>query len=324
MELISVILPIYNVDKYLKQCLDSILNQTYKNLEIILVDDGSKDNSGKICDKYSKKDNRIKVIHKRNGGVSSARNTGLHVATGEYISFIDPDDFVEPYFIEKMHALMVENDCDIVQCDFFRYVDGNIIDEIVENSKVEKISVYEFQKRLYTDNYIQTAVLWDKIYKKYIFDNIIFPEGKINEDEAKIHEIIDACNSDVIVTNQRWYYYRSAPNSIMKKKYNVSRLDIIPAMQSRLKFFKEKNEQELYFLTLIKYQELLKCNYYLAKKYLKQSKYIELIKKELRNNYKEYISISQVRLIDKIKYTILTYFTFVYALFFHIYLKKKI
>ena len=119
-ELISIIIPIYNVEKYLHCCINSVIRQTYKNLEIILIDDGSPDNCGKICDEYAKKDNRIKVIHKENGGLSSARNAGLDIAKGEYISFVDSDDYVAENFIEKLYKLCKENDADIAECDFYR------------------------------------------------------------------------------------------------------------------------------------------------------------------------------------------------------------
>ena len=117
-QLVSIIVPIYNVEKYIKECIDSIINQTYKNLEIILVDDGSPDCCPKICDEYSKKDKRIKVIHKENGGLSSARNAGLDVAKGEYVSFIDSDDVVDEKFIETLYNLCIENNCDISECNF--------------------------------------------------------------------------------------------------------------------------------------------------------------------------------------------------------------
>ena len=126
-DLISVIIPIYNVEKYLNKCIDSIINQTYKNLEIILVDDGSPDNCPQICDEYAKKDNRIKVIHKKNGGVSSARNVGLINSTGNYIGFIDPDDYIEPIMYEKLLKVLKESNTLVSMCGFYKIKDNKII-----------------------------------------------------------------------------------------------------------------------------------------------------------------------------------------------------
>ena len=121
MDLISVIIPIYNVEQYLKECLESVINQTYRNLEIILVDDGSKDKSGKICDEYKNKDERIKVVHKENGGLSDARNAGMKIATGKYIQFIDSDDFIDKDMIETLYNLIIENEADISMCSNYYF-----------------------------------------------------------------------------------------------------------------------------------------------------------------------------------------------------------
>ena len=134
---ISVIVPIYNVEKYLDRCLKSIINQTYKNLEIILIDDGSPDNCGTICDEYAKKDNRIKVVHKDNGGLVKARNTGLDIATGEYISFIDPDDWIELNMYEEMIKIADETNTDIVRCGYYRDNDKESMERISFGVKVD-------------------------------------------------------------------------------------------------------------------------------------------------------------------------------------------
>lgn len=132
-KLISIIVPVYNVEKYLKECIDSVISQTYKNLEIILVDDGSTDKSGEICDEYSKKDSRIKVIHKENGGLSDARNVALDIAKGEYIGFVDSDDYVEKDMFETLYKLAEEHNTEISSISFYKTLENEIID--VRNSR---------------------------------------------------------------------------------------------------------------------------------------------------------------------------------------------
>lgn len=286
-ELITVIVPIYNVEKYLKQCLDSIINQTYKNLEIILVDDGSPDNCGKICDNYAEKDNRIKVIHKENGGLSSARNAGLDIATGDYISFIDSDDYVAENFIETLYKLCIENNCDISECDFLKFENEVCTNKM--NANIEMYSNYEMQKRLYVFEFsVRGVIVWNKLYKKYLFENIRFPFGKINEDEFITYKVLYNCKSNIAVTNNQLYYYRYNTQSIMGRKFNEKRLDVLEAFEERKQFYKERNEMELYYKTIVHYQKMLMSFYILTKDNIKDCKYIlKNIKAKARKNFVE-------------------------------------
>lgn len=177
-ELISVIIPIYNVEKYLKKCIDSIINQTYKNLEIILVDDGSPDNCGKICDEYAKKDQRIRVIHKKNGGLSDARNAGIDIAKGKYIAFVDSDDYVEKEYIEIMYKELKKNNVKIVQCGINKISDN---EEIIDNYgylKDELINSQRIMEEKYTKYPISNVVAWNKLYDIDLFKNIRYPVRK--------------------------------------------------------------------------------------------------------------------------------------------------
>ena len=179
MEKISIIVPVYNVEKYLKKCIDSIINQTYKNIEIILVDDGSKDSSGRICDEYIEKDKRIVTIHKKNGGLSDARNEGIKKATGKYLSFIDSDDYIEENMIGNLYKSIIENDSDISTC-------AKIIEysnkKIIKNNKSNFcINNNEAMKRMLTFDEIDTSAC-DKLFKKDLFLNIKFPVGRYYED----------------------------------------------------------------------------------------------------------------------------------------------
>jgi len=292
MELISIIVPIYNVEDYLVDCLENIVNQTYKNLEIILVDDGSPDNCGNICDEYAKKDNRIKVIHKENGGLSSARNVGLDIATGEYISFIDSDDFVSKDFIEKLYNLCKKNGAEIAECNFLKFVDK--IEKSNINPKIESYSSIEMQKRIYSNEYIRTIVVWNKLYKKCIYETLRFPIGKINEDEFTTYKAFGNTSEKIVITNEVLYYYRYNENSIMGRKFNEKRLDVLEAYEERKEYFREKDLVELYEKTVEEYQEKLKQCYILTKENIVHNK--EILKNiicKARKNYGEYKKIEK-------------------------------
>ena len=177
---ISVIVPVYNVESYLPACLDSILAQDYLNLEIILIDDGSTDNSGAICDNFVQKDPRLHVIHQANGGAAAAKNAGLRIATGEYLSFVDSDDTLEPGAFHHMAALLEEHSADAVQCSF-RDV---FTDEAIDHIALEDVCTFttqEYLKRYTTD--WTCCLLWDKLYKRSLFEGIFFEEGHIVDDE---------------------------------------------------------------------------------------------------------------------------------------------
>ncbi len=182
--LISVIVPVYKVENCLRKCVDSILAQTYTNLEIILVDDGSPDKSGQICEEYKKKDKRIKVIHKENGGLSSARNVGLDLARGEYYAFVDSDDYIEKETYELLYNAIKEYETDIACQGIIRENEQTGDKQIIRTPEEEK--VYNCTEALYQillSNEIGISV-WSKLYKKEVFDNVRFPEGKTNEDAA--------------------------------------------------------------------------------------------------------------------------------------------
>lgn len=228
-ELISVIVPVYKVEKYLSKCIDSIINQTYKNLEIILIDDGSPDECPKICDEYSKKDNRIKVIHKQNGGLSDARNFGIDESKGDYITFIDSDDYIDSDYIELLYKLLKENNSDISICNP-KYIYENNTEKINEDKKVDKkqIEVYTkyeaIETMLYQKEFDTSA--WGKLYKSELLQNIRFPKGKMYEDLDTIYKIF--LNADKITyTNLKKYFYLQRETSIMGKPFNIKDMDII-------------------------------------------------------------------------------------------------
>lgn len=224
--LISVIIPIYNVEKYLKKCIDSVIAQTYKNLEIILVDDGSPDNCGKICDEYAKKDRRIIVIHKENEGLSSARNAGIDICKGEYISFVDSDDFVSPYFIEMLYRGVHDYNCEIATVAHgVNFVDGQ--DDSVIFAAYKSHCSYEEIKpreaiRLMMYQKLPNGAQW-RLYKREIWNDLRFPVGWLYEDAATIHNAFMKATQMVIV-HASIYAYRIRQNSIIRMTFSPSKL----------------------------------------------------------------------------------------------------
>lgn len=238
-ELISVIVPVYNVQKYLEKCIESILSQTYKNIEIILIDDGSTDNSGKICDECVERDSRIRVIHQKNKGLSAARNRGIECSKGKYIVFIDSDDYIHNRMIEILYQAIIENHAELAICDFkYVYEYNKDEKEIVSPIQNEVLNNNEVIEKLFEKNAWYYIVAWNKLYKKELWDNIRFPVGYIHEDEAVIHHILIKCKK-VVTVKQKLYYYRQIINSITHTK-NAKRTDWYFALADRLVFLERK------------------------------------------------------------------------------------
>lgn len=234
MNKISIIIHIYNVEQYLPQCLDSIINQTYKNLEIILINDGSTDNSGKICDNYAKVDNRIHVFHKKNEGVSSARNLGLEKCTGDFIGFIDPDDFIELNMYELLYNEQQKTNADIVWSNYCFYYSLNkkIPGEITSNITYNLFNIIE-KNNFYSDlfyKYQMKAYLVNKLYKKELFSNIKFPYKKTFEDLFIFIYLISKA-AKISFINKILYYYRQRDNSICNQNntHSIFNPDMIEA-----------------------------------------------------------------------------------------------
>lgn len=204
-ELISVIIPCYNVEKYIDRCVESVLNQTYRNLEIILVDDGSTDSTGKICDRYSQTDRRIRVVHQKNGGLSSARNTGLKVATGMYIGFVDSDDWIERDFYSYLFDLMNRYRVDIAQCAYFLTDGRTKFSEFGE--EIKKVNQDELMNIFFrTKGEASNSSVWNRLYKHDVIRGIAFPDGYVNEDVFFSYFVFLRTN-DAVISNQPKYNY---------------------------------------------------------------------------------------------------------------------
>lgn len=238
--MISIIIPVYNVSKYLDECLKSVVGQTYKNIQIILVNDGSTDNSGAICEEWKKKDDRIEVIHKANGGLSSARNVGIEKAQGEYLMFVDSDDIISFNLCELLYNLLIENDADLAICNALHIFN----DTKVEFQIDDKIEICCFNRNeaicnlWYQKVFLPSA--WGKLYKKELFDNIRFTEGIIFEDIDIMHEIFYLCDK-IVYTNDPGYGYVHHENSITTKKYALRDNVILDICEKIINFASNKD-----------------------------------------------------------------------------------
>lgn len=228
---ISIIVPIYKVEKYIKRCVDSILNQTFNDFELILVNDGSPDNCGQICDNYAILDNRVKVIHKKNGGLADARNAGLDLAEGEYIGFVDADDYVEDDMYEKLVNMCIKKNADISVCG--RYdVNESSISTRFQLDHVEVWNSEEATVNLLTWNNIDSSAC-DKLYNKRIFNDIRFPLGRYNEDIFVMTDLLNKANKIVHIGECK-YYYCHRQDSITTESFNEKSLDMVEASEKVL------------------------------------------------------------------------------------------
>lgn len=224
-DLVSVIVPVYKVEPYLCKCVDSILAQTYQNLEIILVDDGSPDACGAICDEYAKQDSRITVIHKPNGGLSDARNAGLDVMTGKYVAFVDSDDWIMPRMYETLLQMLKQFQADIAF--------GAVADDLEQDGKVTTVKVSNYGDEPFSESAAEAMrryfhgswAAWDKLYKADLFRDIRYPVGEINEDEAIVLQLLSKCTR-VCYTNEVFYHYMRRPSSgsITAASFSVKKL----------------------------------------------------------------------------------------------------
>lgn len=247
--LVSVIVPVHNSEHELDACLDSLSNQTYGNLDIVVIDDGSTDGSGAIAEKWAHHDKRFHVVWEKNSGVATARNTGLREARGEYIAFVDSDDYVESDFVLVMLNAIQTHDADIAMCSLFSDYgkDNNMastvsFDDAVISERLKIIDVLEYA-RLGLRNW-QCGVLWNKFYKRSVMASVLFPDGRIHEDEYVMPQILDHAKSIVLLPD-RLYHYRAVEGSIMHKPYDIKRLDKAEAFIIRMQWLAAKEAGEL-------------------------------------------------------------------------------
>ena len=322
MKLVSVIIPIYNVEKYLRKCLDTIVNQTFVNIEIILVNDGSIDGSKNICEEYKIKDNRIKLINKNNGGLSDARNVGISNAKGDYLIFIDSDDFVELDMIEILYKSVVENNADIAVCGFDYYMNDLFYKKINQKNKIQIFNREQSILRMLDINDVFGWTAWNKIYKKDLFFNLKYPKGKLYEDMATTYKLI-LNSSKVIFLPEIKYHYRIRANSIMTKKSldnkENDRREIAERMYNDLKVeFKENKKvlKEVDVFLITQYMEIINT---MVLTDMYNIEIIKFVKKKILEKLKS-IFVSNICIVKKIQY--LTFFLS-YKLYKCIYIRKE-
>ena len=284
--LISVIVPVYRVEEYLERCVKSILSQTYENLEVILVDDGSPDQCPAICDACAEKDARVKVIHQENKGLSGARNAGIDAASGEYLAFVDSDDYVSPHFIEELYQLLQDTGCAIGQCRF-SYVKG---DGLVEESD-SAFCIYRgesLMEQLYGPEEKATCfvVAWNKLYRAELFKEtgIRYPEGRIHEDEATTYRLFHEAKKLAFLDRALYGYYTENGGSITSV-FSAKRLQWLTAHEERIAFFKKNGYEKL---LPVAYRKLCDACITFYFRCTEQVKDAEELKKELRKRLETY------------------------------------
>ena len=234
MELISVIVPVYKVEDCLDQCVRSIVSQTYPALEIILVDDGSPDGCGELCEQWAKKDSRIQVIHKENGGLSDARNAGLRIATGSLISFIDSDDWIEPDFLHTLLGAMEREQAQVAECSVELVNENGEILRYRKTAEVPCVDKLEALRRLILEEGIYQTV-WNKLYRRQVLDGLFFEKGKCHEDDFWTYRVLDRIER-LAVVDRPMYHYLQRGNSIMGMGYSLKRLDGLEARIGRMAY----------------------------------------------------------------------------------------
>lgn len=242
--LVSVIIPIYDVEIYLAKCIESVLAQTYHSLEVFLVNDGSPDNCGSICDEYAQKDNRIVVIHKKNGGLSDARNVAIDIAKGEYITFVDSDDYISPYYIETLLDLATESDCDIAVTSLVQFQEGEeiAIQSCNYNKKVFEVNE-AINEMFYQGSFDNSA--WAKLYHRSLFSSgIRYPIGILYEDLATTYKLFLLANK-VAFSNRKTYFYLIRSNSIEGSPFNEKKMKSVLFIIGELEKFKKSNPEFL-------------------------------------------------------------------------------
>lgn len=244
-ELISVIVPVYKVEAYLGRCVRSILAQTYKNLEIILVDDGSPDNCGAMCDEFAALHSRIHVLHKKNGGLSDARNSGVEKSNGKYIAFVDSDDYIAPNYIQYLYDLAIQNQADISCCGWIK-TEGDTAEYSPDTAvpSVQVLTGIEACHGLFDSMYMRLVTAWGKLYRADLVKDYPFPKGRIHEDEATTCKYYYK-SEKVAVGNQRLYAYYQNPKGIVRSQGNKLNEDKIWALEHKARFFEQHDQRGL-------------------------------------------------------------------------------
>ena len=304
---VSIIVPVFNVEIYIDECINSILHQTYQNLEILIIDDGSEDNCGNIVDEYAKTDGRVKVFHKENGGISSARNLALKHATGEYYCFIDSDDFYELDFVEKMISALVNSKADMVFCNYYScYVDRNTPGRKYLEVEDGRVFSSEEYLRWFYGYSGACAFMWNKMFKKEIFRNLEF-KNMLCEDAQIMLYIIDRCQKIIFISNVL-YHYRRRKSSVANSKKEAMLLDKICYLKEHMDRLKETQRPSLFNLAQKQYIRKMIEEYYFCSKKTRR----EIIRPLLKKEMKEFMRNPDFDRNLRIKYWVASLIPFIY------------
>lgn len=325
---ISVIIPVYKVEKYIHECVDSIINQTFQNLEIILVDDGSPDRCGEICDEYALKDNRVVVIHQKNAGLSAARNAGISQASGKYICFIDSDDYVSSDYCQTLFDLLDGTSFDYSVCSVLRFEDG----EAPQREIMDTVHTYT------NDEYLNLQInkqrefgVWNKLYRRELFDIICFKDGKLHEDVFWSADLANTCTNGVIETTKQCLYYRQRQGSIVATTLKKCSPDFIEAGDYVVNIAKKKNRKlycdSLYYAIRHPWSYVDKI--YVIKDFADNKKLLFNIQMLIRKYKNDYRTMDRINTIERKRMLLfakskLFYGCNAYARFFRVCLYKSL
>lgn len=291
--LISIIIPVYKVEDYLERCINSVIDQTYRNLELILVDDGSPDRCPVICDEYAQKDSRIRVIHRENGGLAEARNSGLDIAKGEFISFVDSDDAIHPQFIASLYKAIIQTGSDLALCGFLNIFKED--DEIITDFADSQVNSYTGVELLNGAYDIEHIVAWNKLYKKEIWQRLRYPKGKYHEDEFVFHSVFYSAKKICKIATPLYYYFRRE-DSITTSKGSMllkRKLDMLEAEGLRLKFGKS---HRLATLCDVTYKRKMRTLFFILD-ITRRDQVPHQVKQEVKHNYWGFTKKHQVKIL---------------------------
>ena len=296
-DLISIVVPSYNVEDYIDKCIDSICNQDYSNIEIILVDDGATDATGTKCDEWAARDERVKVIHQENQGLSGARNAGIRAAKGKYISFIDSDDMIAPDYVSTLYNCIITSGARMAQGRSKNFFAEEDIAGFASEDTRSVMTGYDMCKALMSEYKMGWGIVMTKMFEKSLFDELEFPLGRIHEDEYLVYRLYWTAGQ-IALTDRIVYYYRSKrKGSITHSGYSIKRLDAVHAREERCRFFKDLGEKELYQLANLAlcYTQIEAIDKLRNSELADKGKYIDSIMQKLKNNARdvrkaEYIS----------------------------------
>lgn len=281
---ISVIVPVYRVEGFIEECVTSVLKQTFLDFELILVDDGSPDRCPQLCEEMAEKDDRIHVIHKENGGLSSARNAGMKIASGKYLFFLDSDDYLHPKTLETLYGIAKRESCDIVSCEFRktqeRYWEYRPEDQ--SDALCEFLSREEALEKMYSPAHAFSVVACAKLYYKELFEGIEYPTGRLHEDEFTTYKLIFR-SKKIAFLHAGYYNYYQNPQSITHAAYRMQRLDALSALKEQLVFLEKEQLQEAFLqLQWVYLTALMEHFYQVSKMPRKDRSILEKIAAELK------------------------------------------